>query len=211
MSTVLDALKWRYATKKFDPTKNVSDQDILKIKESIQLAATSYGLQAFEVLFITNKEIRQQLTPVSWGQTQIEDASHVVVFCNKTDVSNDYIDEFIRLKAEFLGQNPEDLKGYADFMKNTISGLPAEAVNVWNSKQTYICLANLMTICGELKVDACPMEGFEAEKYNEILGLSEKGLNAALVATIGYRSDEDPIKDVPKFRRSMESLFTDIH
>jgi len=211
MSHTIDALKWRYATKKFDPTKKVSEKDISLIKESIQLAATSYGLQAFEVLFITNQEIKDKLTPASWGQTQIADCSHLVVFCNKTDVSDTYIDEFIKLKAEFLGQSPEDLKGYADFMKNTIGGLSPEAVQVWNSKQTYIALANLMTICGELKVDACPMEGFEAPKYNEVLGLPEKGLNAAVVATIGYRSDEDPIKDVPKFRRSIDSFIIDIN
>lgn len=199
--------KWRYATKKFDSSKKISNADLELIKEAIQLTPTSYGLQLFKVLIVENKQKRDLLLPVSWGQSQITDASHLLIICNYTDVSEEHINSFASIKAKANKMPVENLDGYIRFIQSQISELSPEQIERWTAKQTYIALGNLLSACAELKIDSCPMEGFEADKYDEILGLSEKGLAAAIVCPIGYRSEEDATKDAPKVRRSKEDLF----
>jgi len=208
--TLIDSLKWRYATKKFDPNKKVSDADLATIKEAIQLTATSYGLQLYKVLVIEDAETREKLKPAAWGQGQITDASQLFVFCAYTSVTPEMIDEYLQLKSDTQGMKVEDLKGYGDFMKGALGKLSPEMQQAWNAKQVYIALGNLLAACGELKVDACPMEGFDPAQFDEILGLKEKGLTASVLATVGYRSDEDKTKDAPKVRKSQEDLFETI-
>ncbi|WP_109437146.1 MULTISPECIES: NAD(P)H-dependent oxidoreductase [Aquimarina] len=204
---LIQNLKWRYATKKFDPTQKISETDLEKIKEAISLSASSYGLQPYTVLIIENPELRKQLQPVSWGQSQIVDASYLVVFCNHTKVGAETIDSYLKLKADTQNLNIEDLEGYGDFMKSKIGELNDDAIKNWTARQTYIGLGNLLAACAELKIDACPMEGFEPDEYDTILGLSEKGLSASVIATIGYRSDEDITKDSKKVRKPISELF----
>lgn len=205
--SLIDSLKWRYATKKFDSTKKVSDADFAKIQESIQLAATSYGLQLFTVLNVENAEKREELVAASWGQRQVADASHLLVFTVPTEYKDEFVDSYINLKAEKSGIDAENLKGYADFMKGSISKHSSESFTIWNSKQTYIALGNAMAMCGELNIDSCPMEGFDAAQYNEILGLNDKGLTAAVVLPIGYRAADDDTQHAPKVRKSIEHTF----
>ncbi|MCK8522057.1 NAD(P)H-dependent oxidoreductase [Aquimarina sp. D1M17] len=204
---LLENLKWRYATKKFDSNRKVSDTDLQKIKEAVSLSASSYGLQAYKVLIIENDEIRKQLQPASWGQSQIVDASQLIVFCNYTEVGPNVIDEYLTLKADTQNLNIDDLKGYGDFMKSKIGSLSPEAMKTWTAKQTYIGLGNLLAACAELKIDACPMEGFEADQYDQILGLTEKGLSTSVIATIGYRSEEDVTQNSKKVRKPIDELF----
>lgn len=204
---LLEALKWRYATKKFDSTKKISESDLEQIKEAVRLSASSYGLQLFKVLLIEDAELRGKLQAASWNQAQITDASQLFVFCNYTKVKPENIDEYIDLKAKTQGIDVNLLTDYADFMKNTIGGMPEEVQAIWTAKQTYIALGNLLAASAELGIDACPMEGFVAKQYNEILGLDEKGLNAAVIATVGYRSSEDETQGMPKVRKSSEDLF----
>ena len=203
-------LQWRYATKKFDPTQQVSGENLEKIKEAIQLSASSYGLQLYKVLVIKDKTTRETLRPASWGQSQITDASHLFVFCNYSEIKDEHIDEYVQLKADIQNADPDRLKGYGDFIKSKLGEQTTAEKNHWTARQTYIALGNLLAACAELKIDACPMEGFDPEKYNEILGLSEKGLNAAVIATIGYRSREDQTQDAKKVRKPMGSLFETI-
>ena len=207
---LLESLNWRYATKKFDPNRTISESDLVKIKEAISLSASSYGLQAYKILIVTNPEIRQKLQPKSWGQTQVVDASHLIVFCNYTTVNEKVIDDYLKLKADTQELNLDNLKGYGDFMKSKVTELPSEVLKAWTAKQTYIGLGNLLAACAELKIDACPMEGFEPEAYNEILGLSEKGLSSAVIATIGYRSEEDLTQHDTKVRKPLNELFETI-
>ncbi|MGY3792935.1 NAD(P)H-dependent oxidoreductase [Aquimarina sp. 433] len=207
---LIQNLEWRYATKKFDPEKKVSKSDLENIKKAISLAASSYGLQAYKVLIIEDPEIRKKLQPESWGQSQIVDASQLIVFCNYTNVDNQVIDDYLKLKADIQNLNLEDLKGYGDFMKSKITELPDEIMKAWTAKQTYIGLGNLLAACAELKIDACPMEGFSPEGYDSILNLSEKGLSAAVIATIGYRSEEDMTQHSKKVRKPIQELFETI-
>ncbi len=210
MNTFINNQNWRYATKKFNATKKISEQDLNLLKEAIRLSTSSYGLQPYKVLIVENPEIRAQLQPASWGQSQITEASHLFVFANIIDVQENHIDEYISNIANTRALNIEDLKGYADFMKSKIISLDINTKSIWTSKQTYLALANLMNAAAELKIDVTPMEGFEAEKYNEILGLNEQGLNASLVATVGYRHEEDQTQFFAKVRKSDTELFTTI-
>ncbi|WP_299261268.1 NAD(P)H-dependent oxidoreductase [uncultured Aquimarina sp.] len=207
---LLKNLEWRYATKKFNPNKRISESDLEKIKQAISLSASSYGLQAYKVLIIEDPEIRKQLLPKSWGQSQIVDASQLIVFCNYLNVNDKVIDDYLKLKGAIQDLSSDDLKGYGDFMKSKITKFSDEAVKSWTTKQTYIGLGNLLVACAELKIDACPMEGFESEAYNDILDLSEKGLSAAVIATIGYRSEEDLAQHNKKVRKPINELFETI-
>lgn len=207
MSTFLEDQNWRYATKKFDATRKVSESDIKILKEAIRLSASSYGLQPYKVIFVETEALRTQLQPAAWGQSQIVDASHLVVFANITDFGNHQIDAAIENLTKTRSLPADALNGYADFMKSKISTLPLENRNTWTSKQTYLALGNLLNAAASLKIDATPMEGFEPEQFNAILGLDKLGLNASLVATIGYRSAEDATQHYAKVRKSEEELF----
>lgn len=210
MNNFITNQKWRYATKKFDATKKISTEDLAILKEAIQLSTSSYGLQPYKVFIIENPEVRAKIQPVAWGQSQIVDASHVLVFANMLNFGDNEIDSYVNNVAKTRGIELASIKGYSDFMKMKINELPVEKRNSWTSKQTYLALANLLNAAAELKIDVTPMEGFEPEAVNEILGLQKLGLNAALIATIGYRSEEDATQHYAKVRKSEEELFITI-
>lgn len=210
MSNFITNQNWRYATKKFDATKKISDNDLETLKEAIQLSTSSYGLQPYKVLIIENPEIRKQLLPVSWGQTQIVEASHLFVFANYVDVDDAKIEKYIDNIASTREISVENLKGFSDLMKAKITSLPNDIKSIWTAKQTYLALGNLINAAAELKIDVTPMEGFEADKYNDILGLGKLGLNASLVAPIGYRHVEDYNQHLAKVRKPKEELFITI-
>jgi len=174
------------------------------------LSSSSYGLQLYKVLIIENPAIRAELQPASWGQSQVVDASHLFVFANNTDVQESHIDHYLETIAQTRGISMEAVKGYGDFMKNSLVGLPQEKKAIWTSKQTYLALGNLLNAAAELKIDVTPMEGFLPEKYNEILGLNALGFNASLVAAVGYRHEDDATQYLAKVRKSTEELFETI-
>ncbi|MCE7996884.1 MAG: NAD(P)H-dependent oxidoreductase [Roseivirga sp.] len=204
---LLEGLNWRYATKKFDSDRKISEGKLLQIKEAIRLTPTSYGLQLFKVLIIEDPDLRKKLRIASYDQSQITDASHLVVFCNYLVVDDKVVDDYMALKARSEEKNIDDFKGYADFIKQDFSNRTEEEKSIYTAKQTYLALSSLLNACAELKVDACPMEGFEPEKYNETLGLSERGLNAAVITTIGYRSAEDRSQYAKKVRKPEGDIF----
>ena len=210
MSTFIENQNWRYATKKFNSEKKISNSDLEMLKEAIQLSSSSYGLQPYKVLIIENEEIRKQLQPASWGQSQITDASHLFVFASETNVDAEYITRYADNMAKTRNIPFDSVKGYADFMIGNISTLTPEKQLIWAQKQAYLALGNLLNAAAELKIDVTPMEGFLPEQYNEILGLAEKGLHATLVATIGYRHDEDDTQHYAKVRKPITELFETI-
>lgn len=204
---LIENLKWRSAIKKFDAHKIVPENDLQFIKEAIQLSASSYGLQLYNVLIVKNKALRETLKAASWQHNQITDASHLFIFCNYIDVNDRHIDEHIELKATVQGSDLIGLRGYGDFIKGKLKEKSSLELAQWTAKQTYIALANLLSACAELKIDACPMEGFEPELYNKILGLEERGLNASVIAVIGYRTEEDQSSKSKKVRKPLEHIF----
>lgn len=210
MSNFIKNANWRYATKKFDTTKKVSKEDLETLKEAIRLSASSFGLQPYRVIIIENPELRAKLQSAAWGQSQIVDASQLIVFANITNFGETEIDSYLANITKTRGLPADALKGYGDFMKSKILTLPEDVRNNWTSKQTYLSLGNLLNAASELKIDVTPMEGFEPEKVNEILGLGKLGLNASLLATIGYRHEEDATKHYVKVRKSNEELFINL-
>ncbi len=210
MNQFLESQNWRYATKKFDATRKISESDLAILKEAIRLTSSSYGLQPYQILIIENPAVRAKLQPVSWGQSQITEASHLIVFANYTKIDNDYIDAFFENICVTRNMPIDPLLVYKEFMTNAINKKSNEEINIWNQKQTYLALGNLLNAAADLKIDVCPMEGYDPKQYNEILGLDKLNLNAALVATIGYRSDEDATQNYKKVRKSNEDLFITI-
>lgn len=204
---LIDDLKWRYATKKYDASKKVSQENIDRIKKAVQLSASSYGLQPYKVLEIKDPELREALKPIAWNQSQITDASHLFVFCNYLNVSEENVAHMLQLNAEINGVDLEQLAGYGDFMNAKMKEKSSDEMENWTAKQTYIALSNALDACAELKIDSTPIEGFEPEAVNEKLGLRKKGLSAAVILAVGYRHEEDATQHGKKVRKSMETLF----
>ena len=210
MSTFLENQNWRYATKKFDATKKITDADLAFLKEAIRLSTSSYGLQPYKVFIVENPELRAKLVAASYGQAQVADASHLLVFANELNFGEAGINQLAATICKTRELPLEAIQGYVDFMKGSITGLPEETRNIWTAKQTYLALGNLLNAAAELNIDVTPMEGFEPEKVNEILSLNEKGLNASLIATIGYRHAEDATQSYAKVRKSEQELFINL-
>ncbi len=207
MSTFLENQNWRYATKKFDASKKITAADLAFLKEAIRLSSSSYGLQPYKVFIVENPELRTKLVAASYGQTQVADASHLLVFANELNFGAAGIDQFATSICKTRALPLEAIQGYVDYMKGNITGLPEEVRNIWTSKQTYLALGNLLNAAAELKIDVTPMEGFIPAQVNEILGLDKLGLNASLLAPIGYRHVEDATQHYKKVRKSNEELF----
>ncbi len=203
---LLDNLKWRYATKQFDPNKKLTQEQLNILLEAINLAPTSYGLQQYKVLVIEDQQIKDKLKASAYGQGQVSDASQVIVFAAKNNLSDNHVDEFIDRIANITGASKDQLAEYEGMMKNKINATSAEDLLKWASKQCYIGLGVLMSTCAELKIDSCPMEGFDPAQFDEILGLKEKNLTSVVMATIGYRSKDDAYQNRPKVRKSLDEL-----
>lgn len=203
---LLDSLHRRYATKKFDASKKVSADDLSTLLEAIRLSASSYGLQAYKVLVVENEAIRKQLRAASWDQSQITDASQLLVFAVETNFGEAGVDRFVDTIAKTRNVDAASLSGYAAMMKGSFKR-PKEEILAWLTKQVYIALGFGLVAAAELNIDACPMEGFDTAQYDQILGLEEKGLHAAVIMAVGYRSSEDGYQHLAKVRRCAEELF----
>ena len=207
MNTFLENQNWRYATKKFDSSKKITDKDLTILKEAIRLSSSSYGLQPYKILIVENPELRAKLKPASWNQSQVTDASHLIVFASDTNVTENKIDDYLKSICEIRNLPQDAMNGYGAYMKSVLLKLSPEELKIWTSKQTYLALGNLLNAAAELQIDSTPMEGFVPEQVNEILGLNELGLTASLMATIGYRHEEDSNQFNKKVRKSNEELF----
>lgn len=207
MSKIIEDLNWRYATKKFDPTKKISDKDIETIKESLRLVPSSYGLQPLKYLLIESPEIRDQLVAASYGQMQVKDASHLIVLCSLINVEEKHVDEYMENIAQTRNVESDSLQLFSNTIKGSIDKMNTHDVVTWTEKQAYIALGQLMHTCATMRIDATPMEGFDPKAYDEILNLSESNLKATLVCPIGYRHQEDEAQHRAKVRKSKESIF----
>ncbi len=204
---LLESLKWRYATKKFDPSQKVAKHDLDKLKEAVQLSVSSYGLQLYKVLVISKRSLKEKLKAASWDQSQITEASHLFVFCNYTERNDSHVDEYIQATSIQQGAPLDKLSMYGDFIKKSLSRMNDADWQDWSEKQTYFAMSNLLIACAELRIDACPMEGFESDEYNKILGLDKRGLNACIIAPVGYRSADDHTQFREKVRKPIAELF----
>ena len=205
-SEIIEKLRWRYATKKFDPSKKLSDEQLAILKEAFNLTATSYGLQPLKMLVISDPEIKEQLVPISMNQPQVKDASHVLVLCKEDKLTSDYIIQHFN-RVEATRNTPREiLDPFQEQLVTTFSAKEPEAVSLWMEKQAYLALGNLLTVCAMENIDACPMEGFEPAKYDELLQLKEKGLRSVLVLPVGYRAEDDMFSELKKVRRGVTDV-----
>ena len=209
--TTIDSLQWRYAVKKFDETKTLSEEKINILKQAFNLTATSYGLQPIKLIVVKNKDIQQKLVEHSWNQQQIVQASHLLVICTTTIFKEEMITDFFNLTKEIRNTPDEILNPFRDFLTSDINKRSQEELFQWNKKQAYIALGNLLTVCAIEQIDSCPMEGFIADKYDEILDLKTKNLSSTLVLPVGYRADEDYMKDLKKVRKNLTDSIIEIN
>lgn len=196
---LLASLRWRVATKKFDPAKKLTDAQWNALEEALVLAPSSYGLQAWKFFVVDDPALRAKLQPLSYGQSQIVDADKLVVFAVKKDFGAADVERYVERISEIRKLPMAALEGYKKTMLASAS-LPPEKVSAWLIRQVYIALGVLLTSAAALGVDACPMEGFDKDKYDELLGLPAKGWNAVVVATVGHRAPDDMYASQAKVR-----------
>ena len=205
MNKIIENLEWRYACKKFDSTKKVSTEDLNTILDGVILTASSYGMQPWEFVVVTNDKVRSDLVAASYNQAQVKDASHLIVLCVRKEIDEKLVDSYIGDISKKRGLDLDSLEGFKKMLMTLVLKEDKQKA-AWAKNQVYIALGNLLNICSTLRIDSCPMEGISPKKYGEILGLSELGLKAVLACPIGYRSGDDNYADVSKVRFDKKEL-----
>ncbi|NBV41654.1 NAD(P)H-dependent oxidoreductase [bacterium] len=201
-SHVIDALNWRYATKKFDPNRKVSESDFHLLLEAGRLAPTSYGLQPLKLIVVQNPELRAALQKASFNQTQITDASHMIVLTTLTQITESYIDEYIKRIATTRNQDIQSLDVYRGMMVGgLVNGPRSNEIKAWAQRQAYIVMGTILSAAAELAIDACPIEGMDPAEYDRILELESSAYKSAAVITVGYRHPDDHYQHAPKVRK----------
>ncbi len=198
--TLLAQLHWRAAIKKFDSAKKIPAATWQTLEQALVLSPSSYGLQPWKFFVVTDAALRATLQQHSWNQSQITDASHLVVLARRTDMTPQDVDKYVDRIAEVRSVPKAALDAYRSMMLGSITGKSSIELEVWNARQVYIALGGFLTACAVLGVDACPMEGFDSTKYDELLGLRAQGFSATVVATAGYRASDDPYTKSAKVR-----------
>ena len=205
MNKIIEDLNWRYACKKFDANKKLSDKQLETVLEALRLTPSSYGIQPWKFVLVEDISLREKLVAASWGQEQVKDASHLLVLCAPLNVDEELMQNYIDDMAKTRNQAKEELDGFKGMIMK-LTERDTEKNKAWANNQVYIALGNLMTVCAHLKIDCCPMEGFKPSQYDEILGLKERGLRSVLVAPIGFRDSDDKYIAIPKVRFSQDQL-----
>ena len=209
MSTI-EKLQWRYATKKFDATKSLSKEKLSILKEAFNLTALSYGLQTLKLVVVEDKVLRESLVKVSYGQRQVADASHLLVLCIQTAIDNKDVDAHFNTIKSIRDTPDSILEPFKAQMLATIENMTDDKKTNWASKQAYIALGNLMTVCAIEGIDSCPMEGFVPNKLDEALGLEKHGLNSVLLLPVGYRAEDDMFAELKKVRKQLSETVIEL-
>lgn len=204
---LLAALQWRYATKVFDADRRIPTETWAALEQSLVLSPSSYGLQPWTFQVIDDPALRAELRPHSWNQSQVTDASHLVVFLAKRTVTEADLDRLISATSTARGVPTEQLSGYRELMaKDLVHGPRSERIGTWASNQVYIALGTFMTAAALLGVDTCPIEGFSPPDYDRILGLEASPYRSAVVCAAGYRSADDKYATLAKVRYPASEL-----
>lgn len=204
----LESLKWRYATKKFNPERKIPEDVLERIFSAANLSASSLGLQPIHLVRIANPEIRASIVEDCYHQKQIVEASDLIAICVDTHIDDEKIGNYINLVAQTRSQHIDDLNGYRNMIANFVHSIEEDPKKEWISKQAYIVLGTLLTVCAIERIDSCPMEGFKPDKVAEKLKLNEKGLFPVLLLPLGYRSVEDKSQHFKKVRKPLNEYLT---
>jgi nitroreductase len=205
-----EALNWRYAVQQFDPTRQIPETVWRTLEESLRLAPSAYGLQPWKFIVVTDTQVKAELVEHSYGQSKIADASHLLVIAARTDYTPDDTARYMARTAEVREVEPASLGGFASMINGTAASLTAEERAAWLKRQVYIPLGMFLATAALLRVDAAPMEGFIAEEYDRVLGLTGSGYSTAVIAAAGYRAEDDKYASLPKVRYAHEDVFMHI-
>lgn len=204
---ILERLRWRYATKQFDPEQRISDEDWSTLEEALVLTPSSYGLQPWKFFVITDQDLQDSLVASAYNQRQVADCSHLLVMTVRTEMTEDDVDKLIDVTADARGIEKEKLAGYRNIMAGDIVHGPRSEDSVgWAKLQAYIALGNFMTVAAMMGIDTCPMEGFLPPAFDEALDLESKGLTTAVLCPAGYRAEGDKYADLAKVRYAREEM-----
>ena len=207
---IVNSLEWRYATKKFDSSKKLSNQQIETLKKAFNLTATSFGLQPIKMIVINNKELQEKFVPLSYFQRQVADASHLLVLCIENDTTSADINSYFDLEKKVRGVDETVISDFRKQLVEMYENKTVEERNLSAIYQTYIALGNLMTVCALEKIDACPLEGFVPSKVDDLLNLKELNLSSVLLLPIGYRAKNDIMSTMKKVRKPLSETVIEI-
>jgi nitroreductase len=204
---LIHKLNWRYATKVFNKKKKISPENWDVLEQSLLLSPSSYGLQPWKFIVVENESLREKLKPVSWGQNQVTDASHFVVFATLKELNSEFIETYINRIAEVRGQSKDSLIGYETMMKkNIVEGMKKDYVFHWNQRQAYIAMGFLLETAALLEVDTVPMEGIDPKAYDDILGLTNSDYGTVAAVALGYRDESDKYAEAKKVRFAKDKV-----
>lgn len=207
---LMQALNWRYAVKKFTDSQ-LPNEKVKALLEATRLSPSAYGLQPYQILVVNCPTQRRELLTHSMGQDKILNSSHLLVLASYTDIDKSFIDKHLNLLSSNRDLNAEALQGMnSHYQQVLINNKTATQRQQWAVEQTYIALGTLLTSAALLKIDACPMTGFDAKGYDQVLGISEKGLTATVLCTLGERHPEDNSAYLPTVRRDYNDLVIEL-
>ncbi|MEM7558914.1 MAG: NAD(P)H-dependent oxidoreductase [Planctomycetota bacterium] len=201
---LIDALNWRYAVKKFDPTKKIDETTWAALEQSLVLTPSSYGLQPWKFIVITDQQVKDKLPEISWNQSQPRDCSHMVVLAARRQMDESHIVHHMKHVVETREMPADAMDDYRDTLIKTVGGMENQLD--WNARQVYIALGQLMLAAAVLEIDTCPLEGILTERYDELLGLSDSPYTSVVGCALGYRHAEDAQAKLKKVRFSAEEL-----
>ena len=207
---IINSLEWRYATKKFDPSKKLSFQQVETLKKAFNLTATSFGLQPLKMIVIQNKELQEKIVPFSYYQRQVADASHLLVLCIENDTTSEAINSYFDMEKKVRGIEEEVISNFRNQLLEMYKNKTIEEKQQSAIYQVYIALGNLMTVCAVEKIDSCPMEGFIPSKIDELLNLEALNLKSVLMLPVGFRAEDDVMSGMKKVRKPLQETIIEL-
>ena len=207
---VTERLNWRYATKVFDPSKKIPEKDFEILKESLRLSPSSFGLQPWKFLIIDDTETRKKLREHAWGQSQVTDASKLIVLCIQKNIDEKYVEDYLDYLVKVREIPKSSMNHYKEMMIGFVKKLTKDEMRDWMTRQVYIALGTLMTSSAMLQIDSCPMEGFDPKKFDEALELDKYEIQSVVLCALGYRSKDDKNAINKKVRFSNDKVFINL-
>jgi nitroreductase/dihydropteridine reductase len=206
----IDALRWRYATKKFDENRILSEDKMEILKHAFNLTATSYGLQPIKMVIVHDKKVQAKLVECSFNQQQVGSASHVLVLCIEREINKEFIENYFNYVQKIRATPNEVLTPFKDFLIDDFKNKHIDDIASWATNQAFLAMGTLLTVSATEAIDACPMEGFEPDKYDKILGLDKLNLRSVLVLPVGFRAKDDKFSEFKKVRRPLSDVIIEL-
>lgn len=207
---IINHLEWRYACKKFDSNKKLDEDQVDLLKKAFNLSATSYGLQPLKLLIVKNDPLKEKLLPLAYYQKQVSTCSHILIICIDTAFGEDDIDAYFDREKQIRGVSEAIVGKFRQQLKVVYSKKTQKEIEDSAIYQAYIALGTLMTVCAEQRIDSCPMEGFNAKKLDEELGLKDKNLRSVLLLPVGFRAEDDFMRKMKKVRKPLDEVIIEL-